>query len=317
MGAQPVRVVADEGGFHFGRALADLIARFQVRRAFYLGGGSAPLVEPVDFSRIATLLLAHDQAVVANNFFSADFVAFTPADAIHQIDLPPMDNDLAFRLQREAGLPNVPLARTPATQMDVDTPTDLLILALHPLVGPHTRRFLDAADLDLSRVVAVSQFLTDPNAEVIVSGRVGPHLWSHLDTDLACRTRVFSEERGMRASGREARGDVRSILGFHLDTVGPDRFFAHLAELGDAAFVDSRVIFRHLGLDPSPADRFLSDLLRAEEIVDPAVRAFTRAAADARIPVILGGHSLVSGGLWTLIDAAWRKRDDEQTSRTG
>lgn len=307
----PVRVVPDEGGFHFGRSLADLIQRFDVQRAFYVGGGAAPLLTTDELSAIASLLGTHDRSLVANNFFSSDFVGFTPAGAIRQISLPPIDNDLAFRLQREAGLENVPLTRTPGTQMDVDTPTDLLILALHPGTGPRTRAFLESRGLDTSRVERVGKFLTDPTAQVIVAGRVGSHLWAHLGTDLACRTRVFSEERGMRASGREARGEVRSLLGYHLEAVGPERFFAELAELGDAAFVDSRVLFNHLRINPAPSDRFYSDLLRADEIDDATVRDFTRAAAAARIPVVLGGHSLVAGGLWALIDAAWLQRDRE------
>ena len=306
-----VRVVPDEGGFHFGRSLADLIRRFDVQRAFYVGGGAAPLLTLEELSTIATLLLEHEGILVANNFFSSDFLGFTPARAIEKIVLPPIDNDLAFRLQREAGLRNVPLTRSPGTQMDVDTPTDLLILALHPATGPWTRAFLDRRGLDTAQMQRVSVLLTDPSAQVIVAGRVASYVWTHLDTDLACRTRVFSEERGMRASGREARGEVRSLLGFHLENVGPQRFFAHLAHLGDAAFIDSRVLFNHLRISPSASDRFNSDLLRVDEIEDPVVREFTRAAANAGIPVVLGGHSLVAGGLWTLIDAAWLKKDQE------
>lgn len=311
-----VRLVADQGQFHFGRVLAGLIDRFRVERAFYIGGGAAPLLTVDEMSTVAEVLLSRDRVLIANNFFSCDFLGFTPASAIHQIALPPMDNDLAYRLQREAGLQNVPLARTPGTQMDVDTPTDLLILALHPRTGLATRAFLRERDLDSRSVEQAGRFLTDPDAEVIVAGRVGPHLWSHFGTDLACRTRVFSEERGMRASGREERGEVRSLLGYHLEAVGPERFFAQLAGLGNAAFIDSRVLFNHLRINPSPSDRFYSDLLRPDAIEDVIVRDFTRAAASASIPVVLGGHSLVSGGLWTLIDAAWLKRDDELRSKT-
>ncbi len=313
----PVRIVPDEGGFHFGRSLADLIHRFGVERAFYVGGGAAPLLTVEELTTIAMMLRSHDHALVANNFFSSDFLGFAPASAIDRISLPPMDNDLAFRLQREAGLQNVPLARTPGTQMDVDTPTDLLILCLHPGTGPWTRRFLNDRDLDTRRLERVSELLTDPSAQVVIAGRVGSHVWSHLDSDLACRTRVFSEERGMRASGREARGEVRSLLGYHLEAVGPKRFFDELAELGDAAFIDTRVLFNHLRITPSASDRFYSDLLCPDEIGDPTVREFTRAAAAARIPVVLGGHSLVAGGLWALIDAAWLKRDQQLGRVTG
>lgn len=307
----PVRVVPDDVSFHFGRVLAGLIDRFDVRHAFYIGGGATPLLTAPELQKIAQTILGADRVLLANNFFSSDFVAFSPADAIYRIAPPSIDNDLAFRLQREGGLRNLPLDRTSGTQMDVDTPTDLLVLALHPGVGPQLKRVLLQADLDTRRIERVSRFLTDPEAEVIVSGRVGSYLWSHLDSDLACRTRVFSEERGMRANGREARGEVRSLLGFHVQALGAVGLFDHLAALGNAAFIDTRVIFQHLGLSASGPDRFYSDLLRPEKIAEPTVRAFTEAALEARLPVVLGGHSLVAGGLWALIEAAWLKRDAE------
>ncbi len=305
----PIQVVADDRPFHFGELLARLIREFDVERAFYVGGGSAPLLTAQDLSGIADRLAENQSGLVANNFFSADFVAFAPASAIAGIVLPAIDNDLAVRLQREAGLVNLPLPRTLGTQMDVDTPTDLLALALHPDVGPNLREFLRRAELDPRRLWEAARFLTNPQAEVVVAGRVGSHLLAHLETELACRTRVFSEERGMRASGREERGEVRSLLGFQLQAVGPKQFFANLAELGNAAFLDTRVIFNHLGLQLSGSDRFCSDLLQAELIVDPVARAFTEAARDAPIPIVLGGHSLVSGSLWVISDAAWRERD--------
>ncbi len=115
----------------------------------------------------------------------------------------------------------------------------------------------------------------------------------------------------MRADGREERGEARSILGFYLEEVGVRRFFQALAQLGRAAFIDSRVIFSHLRLSPSAADRFLSDLGRPGEIKDPFLREFTRAALEAPLPVVLGRHSLVSGGLMALVDAAWWQRDVE------
>jgi hypothetical protein len=60
---------------------------------------------------------------------------------------------------------------------------------------------------------------------------------------------------------------------------------------------------------PSREDRFQSDLLAAEAIEDEFLRRFTAAAARAPIPVLLGGHSLVSGGLMALNDAAWLEND--------
>jgi hypothetical protein len=308
----PGEVVFDDGNFHFGHSLAEIVNRFGVRHALYLGGGSAPLLTENDLALVSRLLARDERCLVANNFFSADFVAFTPASAISEIEPPTIDNDLAYRLQRSAGLRNIALARSASTQMDLDTPTDLLIVALHRDIGRHLRSFLETVELDLERLRAVGRHLTDPTSEVIVSGRVGSHVLAVLETELACRTRVFSEERGMRASGRETRGEVRSLLGYHYSAVGARQFFADLAQLGNAAFIDSRVLFNHLNLTASASDRFNSDLLRPEAIEDPIVREFTEEAAVASIPVVLGGHSLVSGGLWALAEAGWIERDRER-----
>ena len=66
--------------------------------------------------------------------------------------------------------------------------------------------------------------------------------------------------------------------------------------------VDSRVLLAHrLGPDeaawPPAEDRFASDLLLHEQIADPWLRELTRAAAEAPIPVLLGGHTLVGPGV--------------------
>jgi hypothetical protein len=95
-----------------------------------------------------------------------------------------------------------------------------------------------------------------------------------------------------------------------LDAVGPERFFANLANLAQAVFIDSRVLFAHRGLWPSAADRFYSDLRQPEKVGDPFVGTLTEAAMAAPVPVIMGGHSLVSGGLYVLVEAAWARGHD-------
>lgn len=205
---------------------------------------------------------------------------------------------------QEAGLNLVSLPRSASTLFDVDSPSDLWALCLHPGAGPHTRAYLEAANLDSSRLAPLLKILADPEGEVVVAGRVSSFVWSRLEEVTACRVRVFAEERGMRANGREAAGTVRSILGFHLQQEGPRQFFQNLAQLGQGVILDSRVIFHHLGLQPSAADRFYSDLVWPHLIQDSAVREFTEAALEAPIPVLLGGHSMVSGGLLALLETA-------------
>jgi hypothetical protein len=40
------------------------------------------------------------------------------------------------------------------------------------------------------------------------------------------------------------------------------------------------------------------------------VKALTEAAMTAPVPVIMGGHSLVAGGMYVLIEAAWARGHD-------
>jgi hypothetical protein len=62
-------------------------------------------------------------------------------------------------------------------------------------------------------------------------------------------------------------------------------------------------------VDPSRSDRFYSDLGQWQSVEEPFVKALTESAAEAAVPVILGGHSLVSGGIMALVQAAWDAHD--------
>ncbi len=296
-----------ERPFHFGQHLRALAHQYNVERLFYMGGGSGALLQIDAMARIAEKLCSADRVLITNNFYSTDFAAFAPASTLDAVEVPALDNDLGWTLAEKAGLPNESLPRNASTQFDVDTPTDLMALAPHPGVGPHTRAFLDSLDLDMSPIERAMQPLVDRDAEVLIAGRVSSAVWAYLERETACRVRVFAEERGMRASGRLARSEARSLLGYHYQQVGPQRFFETLAELGQAVFLDSRVIFAHLGVWPPASDRYNSDLRRPGLIADKQVRQFTQAVMAAPVPVVSGGHSLVSGGLYALVEAAWAR----------
>jgi len=82
-------------------------------------------------------------------------------------------------------------------------------------------------------------------------------------------------------------------------------------------FLDTRPLFGHLGWAPSRADRFASDAGEPEVIAHDGLQELTTAAVAARAPVVLGGHSLVSGGLLALIDAAWSRWETRDASGEG
>jgi len=72
--------------------------------------------------------------------------------------------------------------------------------------------------------------------------------------------------------------------------------------------VDTRVLLAHrIGAAerrwPEPEDRFASDLLLPERVRDPWLRELTTSAASARIPIVLGGHSIVGPGLRIVVRA--------------
>jgi hypothetical protein len=308
----PVEVVVDppDQPFHFGRRLSALIAQYGMERCFYMGGGAGPLFPASGMADVAASMLSADRLLVTNNFYSSDFAAFAPASVLAEYPLPESDNELAWLLGEDAGLTIRELPRTAATQFDVDTPVDVLTLAAHPDTGPHTRASLQEMALDTAAIDAALPLMLDRDATILVAGRVGSATWRYMERETACSTRVISEERGMRASGRQARGEVRSLLGYYLDAVGLERFFQALATTAQALFLDNRVIFAHRRLWPSAADRFYSDLRQPAEIRDPFVRALTEAAMAAPIPVVMGGHSLVAGGMYALIEAAWARGHD-------
>jgi hypothetical protein len=126
--------------------------------------------------------------------------------------------------------------------------------------------------------------------------------------------RFLAEDRGLRASSSLAIGGVspgpvrqpNATLSLLLDECGPAAFAAIVGQLADAAIVDTRVLLAaRLGGDeaswPSPADRFASDLHDHTGVADPWLRALTRSAADAKLPILLGGHSLVGPGVRLLL----------------
>ena len=310
-----VELDADAGPFHFGRRLAAVIRRHNHPHVVYLGGGSLPLLTPDNFAAIAKAL---DRGVaVTNNTYSSDLVAFPlrlwlrprPGAILAAIETLGRDNALARALSEHAGLNIEPLPRTIETQMDIDSPTDLAVLSLAGLGGARLRAYLDALDMDLDPYLRLLPFFLDTNAQLLVAGRVGSHAWTYLERETACRVRLFAEERGMEAEGRAETGTARSLLGFYLDSAGLDRFFGTLAELATPPSSTPASCSPTSDIHASREDRFLSDLGRYREITDPFLRDFTRAALESPIPVLLGGHSLMSGDLMLLNEHAWSERD--------
>jgi len=297
--------------FHFGQEVADLVKAHGLERVCTIGAGAGALFTAAELAKLREELEASEALVLSNNYYSADLVAFTPASALKVIDLPATDNPLPRRLHQQGGLSMRQLDRSAATLLDVDTPADAAVLKRHPAC-PDPLRGLDTWDAELGeRIDALMRLITTPERELLVAGRVGAPVWSYLESQTACRVRMLAEERGMQAAGRDQSGEARTALGFLYREIGPAKFFERMGELGDGMLFDTRVLFAHLGFRASAPDRFASDLFRARDISEKPLAEFTAAAAAAPYPLLLGGHTLVAGVLWTLVEAAWAGHPEE------
>ena len=308
-----VRLTLDDTAepFHFGRRLAETVADSGCGRFVYVGAGAAPLLGTGDLAELATRLDGDGPLCVTNNFYSADLFALRPAGLLRRIDpWPPADNGVPRALKEQLEVEVEELPRTTATQLNLDSPIDLVAIGLAGVGGPRLRALIAGWAPDSGRVASAARVLTDRQGEVLIAGRVSSRAWRYLESETACRVRLLSEERGMTAAGRDADLSARSMLGQLIDAVGPERCFQELIpQLCDAAFIDIRPVLAHLGWQPSRADRFAADLGLAEEIEDPGLRAFVAAAVASPVPVVLGGHSLVVGALMLLNDWVWNELD--------
>lgn len=291
------------GPIHVGEWLARLAHAYDSDRLLYFGGGSAPLLSDEAIAQVIDQLAVAEELVFTNNQFASDWAGITPTSVLNQW-LPRLerDNSLGWVLSHEAGLPVATLPVAAATRLDIDTPTDLLTLRLHPGARPRLRHYLDTLPLDTTPLQRAWQIMATPASRVFISGRIAPDVWQQLNRTTRAWFRVLSEERGMVSSGRQEAGQAHSLVAAHMEAVGLPRFFALLAEWADVAFIDTRVLFAHRGRWPEEADRFASDLGRDDEIQDTWLRQLTAEANQSPIPIILGGHSLLAGDMLAFCD---------------
>lgn len=302
-GAAAVRVVAGlPDGQSFGARLRAVVDDVDTSGLVVLGSGAVPLATVADHAAFLAAAAGARPGALANNRFSADIVAIACVrEALAGLPDLAADNALPRWLAEVAGVPVDDLRTRWRLALDIDGPLDLVLL------GGRWADHLAAADRSrvLERLVAVRRVAADPTAELLVAGRTSAGSLAWLERVTASRTRALVEERGIRTTAPGQRPPA-SVLGALLERDGPASFGTHVARLGEAAIVDTRVLLAHrLGPDeacwPAPEDRYAADLLLHERIADPWLRELTAAAADAPIPVLLGGHTLVGPGLRLVI----------------
>lgn len=320
-GATEVEIVAGPGeGLPFGARLRALVRDLEASAGLVvLGSGAMPLATTADRRKFVEAAASGERRALANNRYSADALAIGRATSLLSVPDLPADNALPRWLDEVGGYHVDDLGRRWRLGVDVDSPLDVALVARWRNLNtvPDTPADLDLRTLT-SRIEAVAAVGADRRAELLVAGRTSAAALRWLEVGTASRVRAFVEERGLRAAtglaradGGEPRRPPRSLLGDRLDRDGPAALGVALAELSDGALVDTRVLLAHrLGAGeatwPSAEDRFASDLLIADRIADPWLRALTASAAAASIPILLGGHTLVGPGLRLLFGTSRR-----------
>jgi hypothetical protein len=273
-----------------------------------LGDGAIPLATLDDAKAFVEAAGSGEARALTNNRYSSDVLAIGRPTVLR--DLPDLagDNAVPRWLEEVAGLRVDDLRRRWRLSVDLDSPLDALLVdpGWQPM-GIDLRVLRDS--IAACRAVGGSR-----RAELVVAGRTSAATVRWLERSTPSRTRALIEERGLRASSPDAMGGPdrpsprppRSVVGLLLDDRGPEAFGSILAELGDAAIVDTRVLLAHRlgageGAWPDAEDRFASDLLLPERVRDPWLRALTASAVAATIPILLGGHSLVGPGVRLLL----------------
>ena len=292
--------------FHFGRELALFVEQSGLPNLAYFGGASAPLVTPeILQAAFVNVAEAREPLALVNNYFSTDWIILNHAERLIPLaDRLVNDNALGWVLHHDGGFHVETLGGLAGWQTDVDTPADLLLLDGHPALGPNLGAFLASAPADcMRRIHELGRIIGTPGKILTIIGRSSASIWSQLEKRGQIWVRLFAEERGMIASGRDRQGLVRSLIGQMLEAWGPQAFVDSLVSMSDAVLWDTRVWMSHRRSWASVADRYAADLGWADKVEDTGLRALTEAIIRAPIPIITGGHGCVSGSLQAFLEA--------------
>ncbi|MBN1859457.1 hypothetical protein JW848_09665 [Candidatus Bipolaricaulota bacterium] len=298
-------------GFDFGETLKQAISSLSLSACIYMGSGAGVFLRPGDYDALVAWARHSPVGVLLNNLYSTDFASIAQARHLLKLQLPQSDNALGMALT-DQGVPCRSLPRNLRTQYDIDTPIDVLLLGATTWRS-ETFRAACEQNVDMSSIDAVLDTLTDRSGRLWLYGRVNPATWAWFQDKTACQTAGVIEGRGLRSyKGSSAGGAVPCVSGSLFSKGGWDSFFDSLAGHASAAILDTRPLLPIGSGAASTADRFRSDLLQAERIDNRGWKAFTLAAREASLPLLLGGHNLMSGGLYLLGRACWKRRNVER-----
>lgn len=295
--------------FHFGQRLAGLIDRYAPDGALCFGGGSAPLLDQAAIGMLVGLIgRAQDgsgsvppQIALTNSRARSGWVAVSDARAaLPVIRQTASSDDLAGALH-DSGECEVRVLSSmrPATGLDIEATADLAILARHPGVQPALRGVIQSYALDT--LPAVDRLITicrRPQQALMLIGRVSPGGWQALGRAARCQVLTIAEP--------ELYPDVpprtRSTVAPWVRARWWDGFFADLGLSCDGIVFDNRPVLQALGLRAALEEIQAVDFPGREPIDQLLLRDLRAAADHAPLPILMGGRSLVTGGLYVLAE---------------
>ena len=296
------------GDFNFGRQLHICVDDISSECFAYFGAASAPLLSAKWIRAIVEqLVLAENPWACVNNFHSTDWAFFNFSSLLSAADQHlPADNSLGWVARNICGFNLVSVPVSAASRADLDTPTDLLMMEGHADLGSQLAAIINESNFFSGKQASeIKSLISTPAKTLALIGRVSSVSSRRLEKATQIWTRVFSEERGMAASGRLSRGEVTSLAGKVMLSWGASRFVEELEQLADGVLWDTRVVMAQLFGWPSASDRFAFDLGRTDMLSNDEMGQWCNAIRKSAVPILSGGHGVVSGGLLALLESVY------------
>ena len=285
-----------EKNFNFGKYLLKIINKYSLDKIFYFGAGSCYFLNTDELKFISENTLQGQ--FISNNPISSDFISFASSDLNNEIILnfPNIDNYFSSYLMSRTSLKYIKMPISLGSIFDIDTPNDFAILSKITNNSGRIGNYMSNnifKNIDLDKLLKI---LSSKSNEIFVYGRINPLNLYMAERNISCKIRFLSEERGLKIRGKASASLLKHV--FNLENL--NIFLDMFENICSAGIFDTRVIFSLFAGKYDQEDVYLSDMKMWEKINNPFIKSFTKKISESKVPIILGGHSVVNGGLMAL-----------------
>lgn len=289
-----------------GQYLLKIINRHSLDKIFYLGAGSCYFLTTDELKFISENTI--NGQFISNNPISSDFISFSSSDLTNEIILnfPNIDNYFSSYLMSKTSLKYLKMPVSLGSIFDIDTPNDFAILSKITNNSGRIGNYISQSifkNIDLDKFIKI---LSSKSSEIFIYGRINPLNLYMAEKNIPCKIRFLSEERGLKIRGKASA----SLLEYIFKQENFDNFFKLFENICNGGIFDTRAIFSLFAGEYAQEDVYLSDMKIWQKIKNPFIKSFTKRVSESQVPVILGGHSIVNGGLMALSNLVRGKKHD-------